>query len=135
MSPSNISNASINLTNQSTPTSAIDPKQLRTNISSLARQSNPTYDHQKRRSLHLNYGTQMQDDENDMLRPMQQKLNELIKDEHFNRSNSDQFASNAETENHDHTIVVQMEKDNLDLRRELQDTRASKKLADKKIQE
>lgn len=121
---------SMNVGTQPAPTNASD---------NIINRQNSTSNHlskQKRRSLCLNYENVMPDFDNDMLRPMQQKFNDmLIKDENtnFDRSHNDQYA-NAENENHDITII-QMEKDNLDLRRELQDTRASKKQAEKKIQE
>lgn len=121
---------SMNIGTQSTPTNASD---------TIINRYNSTSNHlskQKRHSLCLNYENMVPDLNNDMLRPMQQKFNDmLIKDENtnFNRSHNDQYA-NAENENHDLTII-QMEKDNLDLRRELQDTRDSKKQADKRIQE
>lgn len=122
--------SSMNIGTQSTPTIASD------NIINRQISTSNHLPKQKRRSLCLNYENVIPDFNNDMLRPMQQKFNDmLIKDENtnFNRSPNDQYA-NAENENHDITII-QMEKDNIDLRRELQDTRASKKQADKKIQE
>lgn len=121
-------------------------------------------DNQKRQQANfpLKYGTIHSDSGGDVADPMQlmqQQFNELLKDDHanFNRCNNNtnntnsnsnnnlatvqpQFPSdidvyaNAPTENHECTIV-QMEKDNIELRRELQDARASNKQADKKIQE
>lgn len=82
---------------------------------------------QKRQGLGMHYAT---DDKNEKLRPMQKQSND---NECFQFNRYDQI-TNADNENHDIT-VVQMEKDNLELRRELQDTRASKKQADKIIQE
>lgn len=122
--------SSMNIGTQSTPTIGSE---------NIIHRQNSTSNHlskQKRRSLCLNYENVIPDFNSDMLRPMQQKFNDmLVKDANtnFNRSHNNQYA-NAENENNDITII-QMEKDNLDLRRELQDTRASKKQADKKIQE
>lgn len=128
--PSNQS-SSMSIGTQSTPTNTSD------NII-INRQNLPSshLSKQKRRSLCLNYENVIPDFNNDMLQPMQHKFNDmLIKNgnTNFNRSHNDQYA-HAENENHD-IAIIQMERDNLDLRRELQDTRASKKQADKKIQE
>lgn len=75
--------------------------------------------------------------ENDIL-PIQQQFNDLLKENNANyKRNSiaqkDEIYANTENDNNDSTIV-QMEKDNLELRRELQDALASNKEADKKIQ-
>lgn len=116
------SNTSLNMACQSSPIHSTDNNSNRLNASN-----------QNRRSLCINYGT-IKDEKLDQIRPMQQQFNDLLKEDNFNHhNNSDQY-SNTDNENHDMTIV-QMEKDNIDLRRELQDTRASKKHADKKIQE
>lgn len=98
---------------------------------------------QKRRSFPLKYGTVNQDEDNgDILRPMQQHFNELLNEsdsQNFNRNHIAQHHkddSYASTTNDSHeSTIVQMEKDNLELRRELQDARATNKQADKKIQE
>lgn len=99
-------------------------------------------DSQKRRSVSLKYGTVNQDGDSDPLEPIQQQFTELLKEDNlnYNRNNiaqhakNDDIYTNTANDNHDCTIV-QMEKDNLELRRELQDARASNKQADKKIQE
>lgn len=116
----------------------------------------------KRHSLCLNYGTINQEDscgavnsiargsiypvENDILQPMQDQLNEILKAEQIKYTNNNGIAESlhdaqtqngffaaAETDLNDDAIV-QMEKDNLDLRRELQDALTNKKQADMKIQ-
>lgn len=102
----------------------------------------PANETQKHHSFSLKYGTLNQEDDNDPLRPIQQQFNELLKEDNhnFNRNNiaqhqnDDIYTTDAANDNHESTIV-QMEKDNLELRRELQDARASNKQADKKIQE
>lgn len=132
------SSTPFNLSNQSTPLNAPDRSFARQNS---ANRSSPG-DGQKRRSFPLKYGTVNQDDDNELLRPIQQQFNELLKEDNlnFNRNNIAQhakdeiYANLTNDTNHD-TTIVQMEKDNLELRRELEDARASNKQADKKIQE
>lgn len=95
----------------------------------LNRQQPPN---EKRRSWCINYGaTVNQEDESDQLRPIQQQFNDLMSQEN-NKLNEDLY-ENSENLNHDSTIV-QMEKENLELRRGLQDAIANKTIADKKIQ-
>lgn len=133
------SNTPFNQSNQSTPLNAPDRNFHRQN--SANRSSISPSDSQKRRSFPLKYGTINQEDDNDLLRPIQQQFNELLKEDNLNlnRNNivqhaKDEIYVNLTNENNDCTIV-QMEKDNLELRRELEDARASNKQADKKIQE
>lgn len=127
-----------NQSNQSTPLN--DRKFLRQNSST--RPSLSPSDAQKRRSIPPKFN---QDDDIDLLRPIQQQFSELLKEDNlnFNRniiaqqqqhSNDDIYANAAHNESQECNIV-QMEKDNLELRRELEDARASNKQADKKIQE
>lgn len=117
---------------------------------------NTNGDRQKRHSFSLNYGTINQDDgglngplfhsETDILQPMQEQLNELIKGEKLkygiNGAATDDTHSKNKLQNghypSDDGVVndlqlLQMEKDNLELRRELQDAIANKKHADNKI--
>lgn len=125
--------------NGTMPSNAADrnfPPQNATNRTSIS-----PNDSQKRRNFPLKYGTINQDSDCDPLEPIQQQFTELLKEENlnFNRNSMAQHSkddnyTNTDNENHDCTIV-QMEKDNLELRRELQDARASNKQADKKIQE
>lgn len=118
-------NTPFNSSNQSTPLNAPDRNFTRQNSSN--RTSLSPGESQKRRSFPVKYGAQ-EDDE--LLRPIQQQFNELLKEDSFNHAKDEMFAN----DNHESTIV-QMEKDNIELRRELQDARASNKQADKKIQE
>lgn len=114
-------------------------------------------DRQKRHSLSLNYGTIHHDDgglngplyhnESDILQPMQEQLNELIKGEQLKYGinggmNEDSHAKNKLQNGHypapsaeevNDLQLLQMEKDNLELRRELQDAIANKKHSDNKI--
>lgn len=151
-----------NNNNQTMPLNVIaDRNVLRPNSTSNRTSVSPS-DSQKRQHANfpLKYGTinSENSDATDQMQQMQQQFNELLKDDHFNfnRCNNNNNTNNAmiqqqqqqqqqypndidayadaATENHDFTIV-QMEKDNLELRRELQDARASNKQADKKIQE
>lgn len=147
-----------NTNNQTMPLNVIaDRNALRPNSSTNRASVSPPSDSQKRQNANfpLKYGTINSEsaDASDQMHLMQQQFNELLKDDlNFNRfNNSSSNSSNAmsqqqqypndvdvyadaTTENHECTIV-QMEKDNLELRRELQDARASNKQADKKIQE
>lgn len=114
-------------------------------------------DRQKRHSFSLNYGTINQEDgilnsplfhnETDILQPMQDQFNELLKGEKLKygingESTDDGHVKNkvpnghytsSESDGND-VQLLQMEKDNLELRRELQDALANKKHADNKIQ-
>lgn len=115
-------------------------------------------DRSKRHSLCLNYGTVHQDDTillnginesaftNESVID-QDQFNELLKAEQMKymngdvngidgaRQNTNEIYVNGGDENDvGNGTLVQMEKDNLDLRRELQDALATKKQADKKIQ-
>lgn len=110
-------------------------------LNSTNRTSISPNDTQTRRSFPLKYGTINQDSDCDPLEQIQQQFSEMLNDDNvnFNRSNiaqhaNDEIYTNTANDNHECTIV-QMEKDNLELRRELQDARASNKQADKKIQE
>lgn len=132
------SNSSIpfNQPNQPTPLNASDRSFLRQNSSN--RTSISPNDSQKRRSFPVKYN---QDDDMDLLRPTQQQFNELLKEDNlnFNRNNiaqhsKDDIYANTANDTNDPNIV-QMEKDNLELRRELEDARATNKQADKRIQE
>lgn len=127
------SSTSFNQSNQSTPLNAPDRNFLRQN--STNRPSLSPNDSQKRRSFPVKYN---QDDDTDLLRPTQL---ELLKEDNlnFNRNNiaqhsKDDIYENTANDIHDPNIV-QMEKDNLELRRELEDVRATNKQADKRIQE
>lgn len=128
-SPNTAPNSSLNLSsnsNQSTPLNATltsDRSFLRQNSNSSHRQPLPN-DSQKRRSWCLNYGTVNVEDDPDQMRPIQQQFKELMNDELY---------TNSDNLNHDSTIV-QMEKENLELRRGLQDAIANNKISDKKIQ-
>lgn len=150
--------------NQTMPSNVIaDRNVLRPNATSNRVSVSPS-DSQKQRqhaNFPLKYGTINSEggDAADQMHVLQQQFNELLKDDHFNlnRCNANANANNNNamaqqqqqqqqypndidvyvdggTENHDCTIV-QMENENLELRRELQDARASNKQADKKIQE
>lgn len=144
--------------NQTMPLNVMADRSLLLPNSTSNRTSVSPSDSQKRQHANnfpLKYGTINSEciDAADPMQLIQQQFNELLKEDHFNfnRCNStnnstgiiqqpqqypndiDGYA-NVATENHDCTIV-QMEKDNLELRRELQDARASNKQADKKIQE
>lgn len=137
----NIGHANTSATShQTSALNTSDRNFLRQN--SANRTSVSTNESQNRNSFSLKYGTLSQEDDNDPLRPIQQQFNELLKEDNhnFNRNNiaqhpnDDIYTTNTANDNHESTIV-QMEKDNLELRRELQDARASNKQADKKIQE
>lgn len=130
---------------------------LRQNSGSSVR-STPQ-DRSKRHSLSLNYGTMHQDEpimlngisesisNNDSIFD-QDQFNELLKEEQMKFANGDGIANgiddarqntneiylNGDDNDVGNGTLVQMEKDNLDLRRELQDALANKKQADKKIQ-
>lgn len=131
---------------------------LRQNSGASAR-STPQ-DRSKRHSLNLNYGTMHQDDaillngitesvfNNDSV-INQDQFNELLKAEQMKyvngdgvnvngigdaRQNTNEIYVNGDDNDVGNGTLVQMEKDNLDLRRELQDALANKKHADKKIQ-
>lgn len=117
-------------------------------------------DRSKRHSLSLNYGTMHQDDAivlNGITESMlsgdsvidQDQFNELLKAEQMKyvngdgvnvngigdaRQNTNEIYVNGADDDVGNGTLVQMEKDNLDLRRELQDALANKKNADKKIQ-
>lgn len=149
---------------QMMPSNVIADRNVLRSNSSINRASVSPSDSQKRQNANfpLKYGTINSDstDATDQMHLMQQQFNELLKDDHsnfnhFNNNSSGSTTTNAmnqqqqpnqqypndvdvytdaTTENHECTIV-QMEKDNLELRRELQDARASNKQADKKIQE
>lgn len=129
---------------------------LRQNSGASAR-STPQ-DRSKRHSLSLNYGTMHQDDaillngisesmfnnESVVIDPDQ--FNELLKEEQMKYANGDgngigdtrqninDIYVNGDDADVGNGTLVQMEKDNLDLRRELQDALANRKQADKKIQ-
>lgn len=125
-----------NQSNQSTPLNVPDRSFHRQNSSN--RPSLSPNDGQKRRNFPAKFS---QDDDNDLLRPIQQQFNELLKEDNlnFNRNNiaqqsKDDLYTNTVNDSHDNTIV-QMEKDNNELRRELEDARASNQQADQKIQE
>lgn len=126
-----------NQSNQSTPVNVADRNFLRQN--SMNRSTISPSDSQKRRSFPIKYN---QDDDTDLIRPIQQQFNELLKEDNlnFSRNNIAQhskdeiYANTANDGTHDHNIV-QMEKDNLELRRELEDARATNKQADRRIQE
>lgn len=105
---------------------------------------NSSHDRQKRHSLGINYsaihaedGLPLNGGENEI---NQEQLNELLKGEqnlYVNGNASVRELMNGayidgEGDLNDGTLV-QMEKDNLELRRELQDALATKKQADKKI--
>lgn len=111
-------------------------------------------DRSKRHSLSLNYGTVHQDDtvllnginesvfNNDSIID-QDQFNEILKaeqmkylngDGNVNGQNTNEIYINGADSDVGNGTLVQMEKDNLDLRRELQDALATKKQADKKIQ-
>lgn len=110
---------------------------------------NSSHDRQKRHSLGINYNPILPDDSNIMNgggigsenELNQDQLNELLKNEqniyvNGNVGNPDIMNGgyiDGENDLNDGTLV-QMEKDNLELRRELQDALANKKHADKKIQ-
>lgn len=116
-------------------------------------------DRSKRHSFNLNYGTMHQDDPvllNGIVESMysnesvidQEQFNELLKEEQMKflngdgnangigdtRQNTNEIYVNGDDNDVGNGTLVQMEKDNLDLRRELQDALATKKQADKKIQ-
>lgn len=141
---------------QPSPSNPIDRPYMRQNSNTAAMRTSP-HDRQKRHSLCLNYGTINQDDsyinasgliypnENDIVQPMQEQFNELLKGEKLKYLNGG--ADNNMDDAHQHNgiydstennmndgTIVQMEKDNLELRRELQDALANKKYADQKIQ-
>lgn len=148
-------NSNSNNNNQTMPLNVIaDRNVLRPNSTSNRTSVSPS-DSQKRQNANfpLKYGTINSEsgDATDQMQMhlLQQQFNELLKDDqfNFNRCNNNALAQQQQqypndidvytdgaTENHECTIV-QMEKDNLELRRELQDARASNKQADKKIQE
>lgn len=155
-------NANTNNNNQTMPLNVIaDRNVIRPNSTSNRTSVSPSGS-QKRQHANfpLKYGTinsESGGDAADQMQLMQQQFNELLKDDNFNfnrcNSNNNNYNNSAivqqqqqqypndidgyadaATENHECTIV-QMEKDNLELRRELQDARASNKQADKKIQE
>lgn len=116
------------------------PPNLRQSNSS----SNSNGDRQKRHSLNLNYGTIHQDDggsngpifhnEADILQPMQEQFEELLRNEngHSKSKLPNGHYSTTDGELTDMQLL-QMEKDNLELRRELQDAIANRKHADNKI--
>ncbi|XP_031631656.1 myb-like protein D isoform X2 [Contarinia nasturtii] len=129
-----------NQSNQSTPFNVVDRNFLRQNSST--RPSLSPSDAQKRRSFPQKFN---QDDDTELLRPIQQQFNELLKEDNLNfgRNNIAQqqqhpndgiYANATNNESHESNFV-QIEKDNLELRRELEDARASNKQADKKIQD
>lgn len=127
---------------------------LRQNSGASAR-STPQ-DRSKRHSLSLNFGTMHQDDaillngisesvfNESVIDPDQ--FNELLKEEQMKyangdgngigdaRQNTNDIYVNGDDADAGNGTLVQMEKDNLDLRRELQDALANRKQADKKIQ-
>lgn len=137
-----------NANNPAMPLNASERNFMRQNSSN--RPSLSPSDNQKRRSFPLKYGIVSQDEDNsDILRPLQQQFNEMLNESdnrNFNRNHIAQhhkaeLYANTTNDSHESTIV-QMEKENLELRRrdeelrrELQDARASNKQADKKIQE
>lgn len=137
-----------NANNPAMPLNAPERNFMRQNSSN--RPSLSPSDNQKRRSFPLKYGIVSQDEDNsDILRPLQQQFNEMLNESdnrNFNRNHIAQhhkaeLYANTTNDSHESTIV-QMEKENLELRRrdeelrrELQDARASNKQADKKIQE
>lgn len=144
-----------NNNNQTMPLNVIADRNVLRPNSSTNRTSVSPSDSQKRQNANfpLKYGTINSEsaDATDQMHLMQQQFNELLNDDHLNFNHFNNNSTNAlgqqqqypndvdvyadvTTENHDCTIV-QMEKDNLELRRELQDARASNKQADKKIQE
>lgn len=102
-----------------------------------------------RQSLNINYGTINQEDsldfnaEGEILRPMNQQFNDIRKAEKIKYVQSNGCSSSFGVIDHNNYTtpeneqndgqLVQMEKDTLDLRRELQDTIASKKQADNRI--
>lgn len=84
--------------------------------------------------------------ETDILQPMQEQFNELLKGEKLkyaaNGAAIDEIHAKNKLQNGHYSVsdsevndgqLVQMEKDNLELRRELQDALANKKHADNKI--
>lgn len=118
---------------------------------------NSPSDKQKRHSFSLNYGTINQEEaglnsplfhnETDILQPMQDQFNELLKGEKLKYGlkggkTDDMHGTNKLQNGHyissdndgNDGQLLQMEKDNLELRRELQDALANKKHADNKIQ-
>lgn len=126
---------------------------LRQNSGSSVR-STPQ-DRSKRHSICLNYGTMHQDDPvllNGIAESLcnnenvidREQFNELLKEEQMKyvngdgngdgRQNPNEIYVNGDDNDVGNGTLVQMEKDNLDLRRELQDALATKKQADKKIQ-
>lgn len=146
-----------NNNNQTMPLNVIADRNVMRPNSTPSRTSVSPSDSQKRQPANFPQKFSTINSENvgnvaDPMQLMQQQFNELLKEEHVNRCNNnannnnnlaivqqpysndiDDYAT-AATENHECTIV-QMEKDNIELRRELQDARASNKQADKKIQE
>lgn len=131
---------------------------LRQNSGASVR-STPQESRSKRHSLSLNYGTMHQDDAvllNGIAESVfnnesvidQDQLNELLKEEQMkyvngdgnvngigdSRQNTNEIYVNGDDNDVGNGTLVQMEKDNLVLRRELQDALANKKQADKTIQ-
>lgn len=113
-------------------------------------------DHQKRQNFNLNYGVINQDDSNagiiptflnesDNLQPLPNEFGEIMRNEKMNYGNQNGLSGG---ENNNSTVqyngiyttsesdgqIIQMEQDNLKLRRELQDALANRKQADRKIQ-
>lgn len=90
----------------------------------------------KQRNLPMRYGN---DAENELFKPLQQHFNDMLKldttvvDGRNGVTQKDLNYMNAMSENGDCTLV-QMERSNFDLRRELQDALANNKQAGKKIQ-
>lgn len=133
------SSTPFNQSTQSTPLNVGDRNFLPQN--SMNRSSVSPNDSQNRRSFTIK-SRNIQDDDTNLMRPIQQQFNELLKEDNlnFSRNNMAQhssdeiYANTANDETHDHNIV-QMEKDNLELRRELEDARATNKQADRRIQE
>lgn len=108
-------------------------------------------EHQRRQSFNLNYGIINQDDstagiiptflnESDALQPLPNEFGEMIRNGNLNGSSgSDNNNSTVQyngiyTNNDTDGQIIQMEMDNLKLRRELQDALATRKHADRKIQ-
>lgn len=98
-----------------------------------------------RSTLNLHYGTISNHEdtdlgfptEDDIILPMNQQFNDIRKAEKLKYSQSNGKHSRESSEHHEATTsdghIVQMEKDTLELRRELQDALAGKKQAENKV--
>lgn len=126
--------------NPNTPMNVSTPlNNAHNNSISLQNSSNPlilsAYD--KQRHLSNRYGNNNMD--TDVLKPIQQRFQDMLKvdsspiAERNGSAQNDLNYTNANNDNNGDLTLIQMEKDNLELRRGLQDALANSKQADQMI--